>query len=303
MPRKITTDIFIEKAKLVHGDDYDYSNTIYKNYHHPVTIICKKHGPFSQDPQSHIRGSGCQKCVNRYIPSKKEFIERAKKVHNNYYDYSKSNYTRCKDPIIIKCPIHGEFLQTAKSHIKGAGCYKCGKDKSLMTKLKFLERAIRIHKGIYNYDNIEYTDYITKVDIVCPKHGSFFQEPRVHLRGCGCPKCNKIVSKPETLFLNKMNIPDSKENRQVRIGKYTVDGLLNKTVFEFLGDYYHGNPSIYKKDQVNNKVHKTFGELFSNTIKKFELLKSQGYDIIYIWEKDWNLWVDLPSNVLPVKNY
>ena len=71
---KITTDIYIDRAKSVHGDRYDYSKVDYVNMHTHVTIICKKHGEFVQNPQLHLKGSGCPICGQE--KSKQTLIER-----------------------------------------------------------------------------------------------------------------------------------------------------------------------------------------------------------------------------------
>lgn len=59
---KITTDIYIDRAKSIHGDRYDYSKVDYVNMHTHVTIVCKVHGEFIQNPQLHLKGSGCPIC-------------------------------------------------------------------------------------------------------------------------------------------------------------------------------------------------------------------------------------------------
>lgn len=56
---------FVAKCRLVHGNKYDYSKVDYKASHHPVEIVCKRHGPFWQEANNHVQGSGCKKCVRR----------------------------------------------------------------------------------------------------------------------------------------------------------------------------------------------------------------------------------------------
>ena len=62
MPAKLTTEKFIEKARAVHGDTYDYSKTQYVRSMEKVCITCPEHGDFWQVPTSHLRGVGCPKC-------------------------------------------------------------------------------------------------------------------------------------------------------------------------------------------------------------------------------------------------
>jgi hypothetical protein len=217
-----------------------------------------------------------------------EFIEKSRIIHKNEYDYSLVKYVRCKDKVIIKCQKHGEFLQMAKSHLEGARCLKCKKEKMAMTTDEFIVRSEKMHGKIYDYSKVEYRKNHIKVEIVCKIHGPFTQQPRSHILGNGCPICSKWVSLPETKFLDFVGVPNNDRNRQVRIGKFFVDGIVDKTIYEFLGDYWHGNLSIYDKNKINHQCNSTFGELYNKTIQKFDELKNQGYLISYIWEKDWN---------------
>ena len=127
----LTNDEFIKKAKQTHGDKYDYSKSKYINTKTKVCIICPEHGEFWQIPNIHIRGSECPKCVNQYHQTTEEFIEKAKKIHGNKYDYSKVNYKSKQKSIIISCPIHGEFSQLPQNHLRGSGCPKCAVKKNL----------------------------------------------------------------------------------------------------------------------------------------------------------------------------
>lgn len=58
-------------------------------------------------------------------------------------------------------------------------------------------------------------------------------------------------------------------------------------IYEFYGDFWHGNPNIYKCDEINSVNKISFGKLYSNTIDKENKLKSLGYGIISIWESDY----------------
>lgn len=62
MPKRITCEDFIKRAKVIHGDEYDYSETCYENMHSSVRIVCSVHGVFEQNPQAHLRGQGCPVC-------------------------------------------------------------------------------------------------------------------------------------------------------------------------------------------------------------------------------------------------
>ena len=121
---------FIKKAKQVHGEKYDYSKVNYINAKTKICIICNKHGEFYQKPEVHLNGCGCQKCGAEKLhiiksDTTNNFIEKAKKVHGNRYDYSKVEYYNYFKKVCIICPEHGEFWQTPANHIKGQNCPLC----------------------------------------------------------------------------------------------------------------------------------------------------------------------------------
>lgn len=110
----MNTEEFIESAKNIHGNKYDYSKVEYKRNDKKVCIICSKHGEFWQTPKSHLRGAGCPKCYeerrgeNRQY-SLEDFIAKAKSVHGDKYDYLKVDYIDSKTKVCIICKEHGEF--------------------------------------------------------------------------------------------------------------------------------------------------------------------------------------------------
>ena len=121
----------------------------------------------------------------------KDFIEKARKVHGNKYDYNKVEYINNHTKVCIICPIHGEFWQKPNSHVDDKnGCPKCIKNYKSNSG-DFIEKARKIHGDKYDYSKVEYKNAITKVCIICPKHGEFWQKPNDHLSGYGCAKCNQ----------------------------------------------------------------------------------------------------------------
>lgn len=127
--RYVSTSQFIEKARKVHGDKYDYSRVNYVNNHTPICITCKEHGDFWQIPYSHLAGNGCPKCNGGVAFDKDEFIRKANEVHNDFYDYSQVDYKNAITKVKIICPKHGEFWQRPSCHLKGQGCPKCKSSK------------------------------------------------------------------------------------------------------------------------------------------------------------------------------
>ena len=313
--KKLTINEFIERARKIHDDKYDYLNVNYINAHTKIEIVCPYHGKFFQVPRSHLEGIGCPCCgIEKMGELKRDtlsiFVLKAKKVHGNKYSYKKSIYTNNDTKIKILCKKHGVFNQTPMNHLKGRGCPKCGNENNKAHQpsniKKFIRKVELIHNNRYDYTHSKYINSRTKIKIICKKHGLFFQLPSIHLLGQGCPKCFNRISKPETKFLNYLKIPDTKENRQVLILRKKVDGYddKTKTIYEFLGDYWHGNPRIHNPKDINRANKKTFGELYENTFnKKFKILKENGYIIKYIWECDWDEWNKNPNKNIPIINY
>ena len=214
---KLNTNEFITKALEVHGNKYNYSKVVYKNYKTKVLIICPEHGEFEQIPNVHLSGSGCPRCYseNRYL-IKEQFITKSREVHGNKYDYSKVEYKNFNTKVTIICPIHGEFQQRPNDHLNGKyGCPKCGLKKIGDTKrsniTEFIKRSREVHGDKYKYSKVEYVNSATNVTIICPEHGEFEQTPMSHLLGSGCPKC---VGK------NKTTEDFIREAREVHGNKY-----------------------------------------------------------------------------------
>lgn len=199
------TQIFIEKARTVHGDRYDYGRVVYVRDRDKVIITCAKHGDFEQRPSHHLSGSGCAKCGFEETAAKitqrakNSFIEKARAVHGVLYDYERVVYVHNRDEIIITCKKHGDFEQTPKAHLKGRGCAKCGLEsratkQSQEAKDNFIESSRAVHGDRYDYGRVVYVRAHDKVTITCKEHGDFEQTPNTHLSGKGCYKCGRESS-------------------------------------------------------------------------------------------------------------
>lgn len=290
--KRLTIQQFIEKSNKVHNFLYDYTKAIYEKSHKKIIIICKIHGEFEQFPYDHLNGKGCRYCANNYNKSIDEFIKLAKVKHKDFYLYPKSEYINNKYKIEIICKIHGSFFQRPNNHLMGAGCIKCKGLERKNTNL-FIELAKQIHGDLYDYSKVEYVSNTKKVEIICKLHGSFMQRPSHHIHNkSGCMKCKNISSKAENRWLDFLNIPSNSQYRQVFIKinskKYRVDAYDNKTntIYEFLGDYWHGNLKIFNKDDINQTLKKTFGKLNEEWLNRKTIFESNGYNVVYIWEND-----------------
>ena len=126
--RKLTTEEFIKKAREVHGEKYNYSKVEYKKAQEKVCIICPEHGEFWQEPSNHLNGCGCPECVRNSWTTEK-FIQKAREVHGDKYDYSKVVFNGVRKKVCIishNLDKHGkeigEFWQLPLEHLNGRGC-------------------------------------------------------------------------------------------------------------------------------------------------------------------------------------
>ena len=150
--QRLTSQISISQFEEVHGDKYDYSLVDYKRNKGKVKIICREHGVFEQEPNSHKSGRGCKKCGERERIKSRTFtrlevIKQFVKIHGNKYDYSEVEYLNGYSSVKIMCKNHGVFNQIPNSHKRGNGCPKCksskGEDKVreyLKGKVEFKEQ-------------------------------------------------------------------------------------------------------------------------------------------------------------------
>jgi hypothetical protein len=143
---KIGLEKFLLRAKQVHGDKYDYSQSEYVAANKPIKIICPKHGPIYPTPDNHIsKKSGCFKCsVDRSIENltkpQDEFIQQARDVHGDSYVYDDVDYKNTGTKVKIVCPKHGPFELTPNHHLRGVGCPVCQESKGERTISLFLEK-------------------------------------------------------------------------------------------------------------------------------------------------------------------
>ncbi len=233
----------IESFKSKHGNKYDYSHVIYINAHTKVKIICPEHGEFYQMPASHKNGSGCSKCAGINKLSLKELIESFRKSHGNNYDYSQVDYVNSNTKVKIICPEHGEFYQSTRSHKRGFGCSKCsGLSKPSLKEL--IESFRKSHGNKYDYSQVDYINSTTKVKIICPEHGEFYQSPQVHNRGGKCPKCANFQKSANVVNKSKENI--IAEFKSVHGNKYDYS-LVN---------YISSHQKVDIKCRIHNLIFK-----------------------------------------------
>ena len=215
--------------------------------------------------------------------STEEFINKAKKVHGDKYEYDKVNYVQARKTVIVTCPEHGDFPITPDNHLRGKGCKECGKiNAGLKTRSNtndFIEKSKRVHTIPYDYSRVNYETNSTDVEIICPIHNKIFlQTPQNHLAGKGCPICqeshgermvskiletNNIDYETQKKFDDCINISTKKICRKLPFDFY-IDSL--RTCIEFDGEQHFrpinkfGGIESYEKLKKRDKIKNQYCE-------------------------------------------
>jgi hypothetical protein len=305
---------FIEKTNNKYPNCFDFSKVKYINKDTKVELICLKCKsnfyilPSQLNTKNNI--VGCQKCniknraINRSL-TKENILSR---IQKNWKVIDWNNYINSASYINIKCDICGiEHSSIINNLVKGLGCYNCYNKRRgntlRLTKEKVIEKFNLIWGNEYDYSKVEYVSMWHKIKVVCKIHDYFFVSPHDHIDRVGCKKCSKkFCSKLQIDWIKFMEIRYNtkiihaySENGEYKIPKtrYRADGYSEELnmIFEFHGDYYHGNPKFYNKNDYNKVCKKTFGELYEKTIKKEEKIKELGYTLITIWEYQWKIFI------------
>lgn len=213
MSRKLTTEEFIRRSSDIHKSKYSYERVVYQDNKTHVEVTCPEHGYWRISPSHHIIGKGCPKCAdvlrgqNRTLLAANSFISSSKIKHGDRYTYDNVEYISAQSKVKITCKVHGEFLQTPNSHLGGQGCPHCAKElikRQPLTTEDFIRASEATHADKYDYTKSVYTRCQHKVEIICKKHGSFWQSASAHMAGKGCQKCMKTgyqENKPGYLYV------------------------------------------------------------------------------------------------------
>ena len=270
-----TLDTFIEKARQIHEDRYDYSKSQYTGCDSPILIRCNKHGDFYQTPNNHYAGRGCPAC-GLGISNTGEFIQAAIAVHGERYGYGSAVYVDSQTRVLIECRLHGKFLQLPSNHLSGAGCKKCAVYSLRDTTESFIEKARVVHGDTYDYTQVQYSSSQKKITIVCKKHGEFRQVPNSHLNGSGCPSCGKGANRSSyELWLEKNLGPDFTYHTANRLfgdtSRESVDAYSekHKLAVEINGVYWHS------EDKGKDRHYH-----ISKTVR----LKRQSIQLLHFWD-------------------
>ncbi len=305
---KWNTETFIEACQQIHGDMYIYDQVNYTKGTDNIIIECKIHGEFKQRAKNHLHlGHGCPKCglkngADKQRFSLSTFIDKANKVHKNQYDYSKVIYSSCDNNVIIICSQHGEYKQTPYNHINMEhGCSKCAINQSRMEQKEFIDKCMSIHGNQYDYSDTKYEISRNKIRIYCNSCQTYFsQSPQSHVKGIGCLKCSKKqYSKMQIHWLQFLeqyyvikiqHIANSTEEYRIPNTKWKADGYCKETntIYEFHGDFWHGNPNRYNPEMINTVCKRKMKNLYKKTIDREIHIRELGYNLVVIWESEWN---------------
>lgn len=236
-----TTEDWVGMAMKI-APEYDYSKVEYKDRNTDVCITCHKHGDFYVNPKYFLwKNSECPYCLKDKWKKIRcdRFIEKAKKVHEGKYDYSKVEYKTSNDKVCIICHEHGEFWQTMNNHLSGAGCPLCANhaisEKKKKSKSDFLDKVVSANGDKYDYSLIRYRGIYSPVEFICHEkspngleHGSFYITPHslaFKKYFLECPKCRfesekfgRRLTKDE--FVRRSNI--------IHCGKYDYSKFVYK---------------------------------------------------------------------------
>lgn len=290
-----TKERFIILARKTHGDIYDYDNTIFVSGQKVISVTCQKHGAFDTRISDFLRGVGCSRCRG-FLRPENELIEMFRGVHGSRYDYSKITDTRTKSKIPVGCPKHGDFMILVGNHLNGAGCQKCGVERrdgptAPHSTDTFIAKARQMHGTRYDYSQTVYARAMEKVCIICDKHGVFTQVACAHLGGKGCKQCHHVVSKGESDWLDCIGVLERQKTLRIGMPEEIIyaDGYESnsKTIYEYHGDYWHGNPLMFSENAINKHTKTTFGELYRRTVAREQRLRESGYVVVVMWERTW----------------
>lgn len=169
--KRYTWKEFVQKAKLIHGNEYDYQyvEKNFVNTNTPVPIICKRHGVFLQRPRKHLMGQGCPRCIGR-LRTTESFIEEAMEVHKGHYIYDKVKFVDYATPVIITCKIHGDFAIRPLKHLRGEGCPQCTTSKMELEIVALLQKHLSIRMELQKHFLWLRDKQLLYLDIYLPKY-------------------------------------------------------------------------------------------------------------------------------------
>ena len=249
--RMISTEEWINRAKSVHGNKYDYSKSLYAGAHEYITITCSVHGDFRQRASNHISlERGCSICAGVKNPtdnknkliSQQEFLRRCELAHkDSLLDFTKAKYTGSRNKVSVHCNLHGEQMIHAGNLMRGSGCIQCAHEKNSKERRtpvdEFIERASNAYDVDYDYSEVEFKNLHEKITVICYQHGAWEVIAANHIIGkSGCPTCHSKRFVENAKKINTLTTEDFIA-MSVKAHGYKYD--YSNTV------YSHSNEKVY----------------------------------------------------------
>jgi hypothetical protein len=304
-----TIEDIVELSREKFGNEklFDFTGSVFTQMDHPITFKCPEGHIVNTSPAVHLceRGKGgCLECKNKNTSHRKAYtqdswIEKAIILHENFYQYTRVKYIGSRNHVLITCPRHGDFNQTPESHLQGQGCPKCGVEKASQSKVisdDIIIKRMSIVHPTYKYTRVTRDDGRIFVEGTCEKNHEVRHRFDHAKEGHGCDRCCNNYSKFAMECLDYYSLRYSDIQHGLNGGEFTpsgstrVDGYSKKcnTIIECHGGFWHGDPRIYNKDEMNPRTKCSFGECYENTQSKTRKLRELGYNVIELWEIDWN---------------
>lgn len=306
-----TTEEFIELVEQKYKGQFTFEKTVYQGSNTKVCITCKKHGDFIITPHMLLRSQSCPKCGRErcgeaHSDNQETFMKKVEeKGLLNLYDFSEVVYERSNVPIKLYCREkdkygreHGEFYITPNGLLMGHRCPKCS-NLYRRTIEELIEDFRRVHGDKYNYSKVVFKNMRTKICIICPEHGEFWQLPYAHMIGQGCPQCKMSHLENKICQLLKNNDIEFEYESNINgiLRRKTVDFYLPKLSIGIEcqgGQHFYGGFNRNDKVKANN-IHYA---VLRRDIEKRKVLDENNIKRFYFTDI-----TDLPNDVFTNKKY
>lgn len=223
MPKKLTTEDFIKKAKVIHGDRYGYEDVVYKGSKENIEMTCVDHGAFTQTPSNHLKGRGCKYCGGSAPIKFDDFVERANLLHKNRYSYDAKSFRNMTQKTKIYCKSHGNYWQEPHVHLRPNGCKKCATEDNFLStkedrKASFILSLRNKFANKITFEGFEYNNIHSELAFSCVYHGNFTATAAAVVNSThGCAECYKAVRLEETSYFESNDalvswVENQKEN-------------------------------------------------------------------------------------------
>ena len=281
MPRKLTTEEFVERSSRKYPGKFTYENTDYLGYTTNLLINCVEHGEFSITASNHLTRTskgGCRTCKSnkaskRHLKTQETFLQELEDKYPGKFNTSEVVYINAKTDIILTCIKHqNRFNKNPQSLlVKGriSGCKDCqyedlANNRSL-TWDQFVEKANAKHNNRYEYLTDNYKNNSSRIEVTCKEHGVFVQAASHHMNGTACPTCSKqskgernvreILNQLGITYRAQENFEGCKNIRQLPFDFFLPD--LN-ILIEYQGihhseprEFFGGEPEFKKRQYLD----------------------------------------------------